>query len=75
MFITRNDAVHNTFNFSEIVGNRAAAGISNAYYPKDVNMWVKTYQRWGDQIAFDGIGNILKEFWPDINKAIFYQKY
>jgi hypothetical protein len=36
---------------------------------------VKTYQRWGTQIALDGVFNIAKEFWPDINKSIFHQKY
>jgi hypothetical protein len=75
LFITRTDAGHNTFNISEIVGNGAAAGIGNAYYPAQSNTWVKTYQRWGTQIALDGVFNIAKEFWPDINKSIFHQKY
>jgi hypothetical protein len=75
LFITRTDAGHNTFNISEIVGNGAAAGIGNAYYPAQSNPWVKTYQRWGTQIALDGVFNIAKEFWPDINKSIFHQKY
>jgi len=75
LFITRTDAGHTTFNISEIVGNGAAAGIGNAYYPAQSNTWVKTYQRWGTQIALDGVFNIAKEFWPDINKSIFHQKY
>ena len=54
VFITRNDAGNNTFNFSEIVGAGAAAGISNAYYPPG-NTWVKTYQRWESQILQDAI--------------------
>jgi hypothetical protein len=32
LFITRNEAGKNTFNFSEIVGAGAAAAISNSYY-------------------------------------------
>ncbi len=74
VFITRNDAGHNTFNFSEIVGAGAAAGISNAYYPSG-NTWVKTYQRWGSQIFQDSLGFLAKEFWPDINRAVFHNKY
>jgi len=35
---------------------------------------VKTYQRWGTQIALDGAGDVLKEFWPEINRAIFHNK-
>ena len=32
LFITRTDAGHNTFNFSEMIGNGAAAGIGNAVW-------------------------------------------
>ena len=75
LFITRTDAGNNTFNISEFVGSGAAAGIGNAYYPPQSNPWVKTYQRWGTQVALDGIFNVLKEFWPDIDQKIFHGKY
>jgi len=75
LFITRTDAGNNTFNFSELVGSGAAAGLGNAYYPLQSNLWVKTYQRWGTQVALDGVFNILKEFWPDINQAVFHGRY
>ena len=75
LVITRTDGGHSTFNLSEIAGNGAAAGIANAYYPAESNTWVKTYQRWGTQVGLDGIFNIFKEFWPDINKSVFHQKY
>lgn len=75
LLITRTDAGHSTFNISEIVGNGAAAGIANSYYPKQSNTFVKTYQRWGTQVGLDGIFNVFKEFWPDINRSIFHQKY
>jgi hypothetical protein len=75
LFITRTDAGKNTFNLSELVGAGAAAGIGNAYYPAESNPWVKTYQRWGTQVALDGVFNVLKEFWPDINKDVFHGKY
>lgn len=75
LFITRTDAGNNTFNLSELVGSGAAAGLGNAYYPLQSNLWVKTYQRWGTQVALDGVFNILKEFWPDINQAVFHGKY
>ncbi len=75
LFITRTDSGNKTVNISEVVGAGAAAGIGNAYYPDDTNPWVKTYQRWISQIIQDGAGNIVKEFWPDINRAIFHNKY
>ena len=75
LFITRTNAGKSTFNLSEIVGAGAAAGIGNVYYPAEYNPWVKTYQRWGTQVGLDGVFNVLKEFWPDINQAVFHGKY
>jgi len=75
LFITRTNSGKRTFNLSEVVGAGAAAGIGNAYYPAQDNQWVKTYQRWGTQVGLDGAFNVLKEFWPDVNQAIFHGKY
>lgn len=75
LLITRNDSGNRTLNLSEIIGAGAAAGISNAYYPSQPNPFVKTYQLWISEIAQDGISNVAKEFWPDINRAIFRGKY
>jgi hypothetical protein len=75
LFITRANSGKSTFNLSEVVGAGAAAGIGNAYYPAQNNQWVKTYQRWGTQVGLDGAFNVLKEFWPDVNQAIFHGKY
>ncbi len=75
LFITRTNSGGSTFNLSEIVGAGAAAGIGNVYYPTESNPFVKTYQRWGTQVGLDGVFNVLKEFWPDINQAVFHGKY
>jgi len=75
LFITRTNAGKSTFNLSEVVGAGAAAGIGNVYYPAEYNPLVKTYQRWGTQVGLDGVFNVLKEFWPDINQAVFHSKY
>jgi hypothetical protein len=75
LFITRTNTGGRTFNLSEIVGAGAAAGIGNVYYPAQYNPWVKTYQRWGTQVGLDGVFNVLKEFWPDIDHAVFRGKY
>jgi hypothetical protein len=75
LLVTRTDAGARTVNFSEIVGNGAGAGISDLYYPSRERTWTKTGQKWVTQIALDGVFNIVKEFWPDINQAIFHGKY
>ena len=75
LIVTRTDAGGRTFNISEIVGNGAGAGISDRYYPARERTWTKTGQKWLTQIGLDGAFNIVKEFWPDINHAIFHGKY
>ena len=73
LFVTRTDSGGQTFNFSEIVGNGAGAGISNLYYPSQERTWTKTGQKWASQVALDGIFNVMKEFWPDIRQHIFHK--
>jgi hypothetical protein len=75
LLITRKDSGDRTFNISEVVGAGAAAGISNSYYPAESNVWVKTYQRWLSQMVQDAASNIAKEFWPDINRSLFRNKF
>jgi len=75
LFITRDNQGNPTPNFSEIVGNGAAAGISNLYYPANDRSWTKTGQRWFLQVGIDGMSDLVKEFWPDINDKIFHDKY
>jgi hypothetical protein len=74
VLITRTDAGNETFNASEVVGAGAAAGISSLYYPAQDRDWTKTGQRWLTNVSLDGITFVFKEFWPDINSAIFHQK-
>jgi hypothetical protein len=75
LIITRTDDANETFNFSEIVGAGAAAGISNLYYPSQTRTWTKTGQKWLTQVGIDGISNIAKEFWPDINQHLLGNKF
>jgi hypothetical protein len=75
LFVTRDNQGNPTPNFSEIVGNGAAAGISDLYYPSDDRTWTKTGQRWFLQVGIDGLSNLVKEFWPDINGKVFHDKY
>jgi hypothetical protein len=74
LLITRTDAGNATFNFSEVVGAGSAAGISNLYYLSG-NTWVKTYLRWGSQLFQDALSFETKEFWPDINRFVFHNKF
>jgi hypothetical protein len=70
--ITRNDAGHNTFNTSEVVGAGAAAGISNLYYPSRERSFANTADKWGLNVGIDAATFVFKEFWPDINRGLFH---
>jgi hypothetical protein len=74
VFITRSDDGNRAFNFSEVVGAGAFAGVANLYYPSQERTLTKTYQRWITNLAIDGGVFVFKEVWPDINNAIFHQK-
>jgi hypothetical protein len=70
IWVTRTDAGHKAFNFSEIAGAGIAATISNAYYPQDSRGVSQTFGRWGIFVGEDTVFNILKEFWPDMRQKI-----
>ena len=72
--ITRNDAGHDTFNISEVVGAGAAAGVSNLYYPSRERTFSNTADKWGQNIGIDAATFLFHEFWPDINHALFHGK-
>jgi hypothetical protein len=74
LFITRTDRGSRSPNISEIVGNGAAAGIANFYYPSQDRTWTKTGQRWLTQVGLDGASNLIKEYWPYLNSKLFRRK-
>jgi hypothetical protein len=65
--VTHGDSGHTQFNFSEIAGNSAAVAISMSYYPENRSV-SDGASKPGSQIGVDVAANILKEFWPDIER-------
>ena len=70
--ITRSDSGDRVFNFSEVIGAGASAGLSSLYYPSRERSFANTGTEWGLDIGIDAAAFIAKEFWPDINRAIFH---
>ena len=65
----RSDTGRTVVNWSELGGNSAAVAISMSYYPdnrtaKDASI------KLGTQLGVDMMSNILKEFWPEINRKL-----
>jgi hypothetical protein len=69
--VIRTDAGNNTFNFSEIVGAGAGAGISNLYYPRPERTFENTAETWGLNVGIDGATFVVREFLPDVMNALF----
>jgi hypothetical protein len=67
--ITRSDTGKTEFNFSEVLGNGLAAGLSNVYHPKPHTI-ASSADVEGTQILLDALGYELKEFWPDIHRLL-----
>ena len=70
--ITRSDAGNEVFNSSEVVGAGASAGLSSLYYPVRERSFSNTADQWGLNVGIDALSFVVKEFWPDVNHALFH---
>ena len=70
--VTRNDAGKNVFNSGEVVGSAFSAALSNAYYPQGERTVGNTLNQWGLDVGIDAFTFAFREFWPDINHALFH---
>ena len=73
LFVTRTDSGSTRFNYSESIGNAAAAAISNIYHPAEDRTAARNASTFGFLILYDGLSNELKEFWPDIKRKLLHK--
>jgi hypothetical protein len=73
IFQTYRDSGGKQFNYSEIVGNSAAVAISNSYYA-DNRSAGDAVSKLGMQVGVDMASNILKEFWPDLQRKFHHKR-
>jgi hypothetical protein len=73
LFVTRTDSGATRFNYSESIGNAAAAAISNIYHPAEERTAARNAATFGFLILYDGLSNELKEFWPDIRRKVLHK--
>lgn len=69
IFWTHRDSGGTQFNFSEVVGNSTAVAISQSYYA-DERTASDAVSQLGMQLGFDMASNVLKEFWPDLERKL-----
>src|SRR5580698_5623005 len=70
IIVTRTDHGGTEFNYSEVVGNSIAVGISDEYYPGNRSLNANV-QKFAFQLGTDAVSNVLKEFWPDVKHKMF----
>jgi hypothetical protein len=70
--VTRSDSGNEVFNAGEVVGAGASAGLSSLYYPVRERSFSNTADQWGLNVGIDALSFVVKEFWPDINHALFH---
>jgi hypothetical protein len=74
IFWTHRDSGGTQFNYSEIVGNSVAVAISNAYYADNRNAR-DAVSKLGMQIGVDMAANILREFWPEVERKLPWRQH
>jgi len=73
IFWTHRDSGEVQFNYSEIAGNCVAVAISNAYYANNRTA-SDAVSKLGMQIGVDIAANILKEFWPEVERKLPWRR-
>jgi hypothetical protein len=73
--VTRSNSGSEVFNASEVFGAGASAGISNLYYPSASRSVGNTMSQWVEDVGIDAGTFWFREFWPDINRHVFHNKY
>ena len=72
--VTRTDSGNDQFNYSGMLGMSMGIALSNAYYPEASVNGKEVAYRFGTSLAASALGNLLPEFWPDIQKKFFRKK-
>jgi len=66
--VTKSDKGENTFNTSELLGALFTSSLQNAYYPSEDRTFGDTLNRFGGALSSDAVGNLLREFTPDMKR-------
>ena len=75
LFVCRTDSGHKRFNYSESIGNAVAAGISNVYHAPEDRTLSSNLTTYAMLDMWDGLSNLMKEFWPDVHRKMLQHKH
>jgi hypothetical protein len=70
VFVTRADSGGPTFNWSGLLGMAGSEGLANVYYPDNYRSAANTFSRFGYDMLGNAGGNLLRQYWPRINRKL-----
>ena len=70
VFVTRTDSGDPEFNWSGLLGMAGAEGLANVYYPDSYRTAANTFSRFGFDLMGNAAGNLLRQYWPRINRRL-----
>ena len=70
IFVARYDDGHTGANWAQILGPLGAAGLANTYLPSENRTVGHTLENYGISLGLAAGVNVLREYWPHINKKL-----
>ena len=68
--VTRSDSGERVVNFAGLLGPLAAEALADTYYPEGDRDVGSTFIRYGVDLGWRFGGNLLRQYWPSINKKL-----
>ncbi len=70
VFVTRSDSGERVTNYSGLIGPLLAEGLANAYYPEQNRDVGSTFSRYASDLGWKFGGNLLRQYWPTLNRRL-----
>jgi hypothetical protein len=70
LVITRNDSGEEVVNYSGLLGPLAGEALANSYYPQGSRGVGSTAIRYATDVGWRFAGNLLRQYWPTIDKRL-----
>jgi hypothetical protein len=72
--VARTDDGREGANWAGILGPLLAESLANSYLPVSEQTAGHTFQRYGWRIGLNTASNVLREYWPSINRSLRISK-
>jgi hypothetical protein len=68
--VTRSDRGERVVNFAGLLGPLAGEGLADTYYPEGNRGVGSTFTRYASDLGWKFGGNLLRQYWPSINRKL-----